>query len=72
MNEPEGPAPLTAEWWTLRRAYTDQIAANQKRCGIKWTDEQRANSKRSEYFALHGREPEAEEKYANTSHWSDR
>lgn len=71
MNEPKsGPTPMTAEWWDLRRAYMDQIAANQKRQGIKWTAEQRAQSKRSEYFALHGREPEADERYA--SHWGDK
>lgn len=72
MSESNGPAPFTPEWWTLRRAYTDQIAANQKRAGVKWTDEQRRQSKRSEYVALYGHEPEADEQHIVQSHWSDR
>lgn len=71
MSESKYPAPKTAEWWDLRRAMTAQIAANQKSQGIKWTAEQRLQSKHSEYFALHGREPEVDEAFANTSHWND-
>jgi hypothetical protein len=71
VSESKYPPRFTPEWWAQRRQVVAQIIEQQKRQRAKWTPEQIAKSKRDEYAAFHGREPAADEEYANTSGWWD-
>ncbi|MDE2104104.1 MAG: hypothetical protein KGL39_43100 [Patescibacteria group bacterium] len=61
------PDLFTRDWWLLRREVVATIAREQKRSGIKWTQEQIEKSKQDEYVALYGREASADELYAMQS-----
>jgi hypothetical protein len=69
MSQSKYPQKFTAEWWDLRKQAIDEIAARQRKQGIHPTLRQRAESRRNEYVAVHGREPVAE---TPEQHWSDR
>ena len=45
-------APLTPDWYAARNALLEKIAANQRRRGVTWTTEQRAESEAAMQMAL--------------------